>query len=110
MSKPWDVGLCGCLQNPSACLLSFFVPGGAYCLQIKAYSILTNRKFCSTCSIMCGLGKFANGLMRARIRDRYNIEGNFYNDMCVWFCCSRCAAVQEMTQVTKFTPTKSNRL
>lgn len=41
----------------------------------------------------------AGAMVRGKIRDRQNIEGNFVKDLLVWFCCPLCALVQEAQEV-----------
>ena len=102
-SKEWEETLLDCLKNPIMCLWSFFVPCGMECMQaVDANYMFRNEEpnemyiaFLMNYCLCC----FGAAYNRGRLREKFDIKGNYLTDALVWCLCCWCAANQEWRTV-----------
>jgi len=103
LAQEWANGLCGCFNNCTLCIVTYFVP---------CYIAGKNAEAVGEDCILCGLVFFvpiANMVcpakIRGKIREQKGIEGSFIKDLLVHCFCPLCAIVQEANEVknTSFT-------
>ncbi|OMJ70776.1 hypothetical protein SteCoe_31171 [Stentor coeruleus] len=96
----FDENLFGCLSSLSICSIAL-IPGGCCILQAIAVDRALEKGIIGACIFSCMLLCIGSSLNRARIRDRYNIEGSHLKDCLIWICCTPCAATQEYREVRR---------
>lgn len=103
MSAEWSNGLCGCFNNCTLCIVTYFVP---------CYIQGKNAEAVGEDCLLCGLVTFVpianiicGAKIRSKIRESKGIDGSFVGDIGAHFCCILCAIVQEQSEVknTSFT-------
>ena len=100
MANKWESKLCGCCENPGACLVSFFVPGGFCCLSASAVNKVTGNGTCLPYMLVCCFHHIGGAFNRETIRTQLGIDGTFCNSYCLWCFCLNCAAVQEYREAS----------
>ena len=90
-TDPWTHQLFGCLDDPRLCIFTFLLP---------CYTIGRNAEHFEEDGVVIGLfyglGVIALGpMLRWRIRQKKNLEGNMLADVVVHAFCPCCALIQE---------------
>lgn len=88
-------GLCGCFDNVGVCILTFLVP--CYTVGKTADALGDSCLFCGAVYPLmpCVVG----ASLRARIREKKNIDGDSLHDCLVHLFCPPCAAVQDHREI-----------
>ena len=84
-------------MDPFSCCLAFC--NGSACLVAEATNKVTHEGFWRPFILNVVLCCLGGALNRAKIRERYSIEGNFVGDCLVMACCGPCAAAQAWREV-----------
>jgi Cys-rich protein (TIGR01571 family) len=93
MSGEFQHDLCGCFDNCTICIITYFVP---YYTAGKVA-----EKVGESCLLHCLLtyvpvaGIVCRTIVRGKIRQQRNIEGSQISDFCLHLFCCWCALCQE---------------
>ncbi|XP_019851170.1 PREDICTED: protein PLANT CADMIUM RESISTANCE 2-like [Amphimedon queenslandica] len=99
----WEHGICGCFDDCTICLLSFFCP----CIQIyrNANAIPDGEH---GCLFLCGMCTFLHACynrttLRHDIRVHKNISGSHCEDwLCTYFCFSLSLAQESQEMKSEY--------
>ncbi|XP_067935664.1 uncharacterized protein [Watersipora subatra] len=98
----WKNGLCSCFGNLPVCCLSYIVP--CYVFGKVAEK---NGESCLKCGLV-SLVPIANIYCMAKqrevIRDKKGIDGTFFNDCLMSWCCPLCTLAQEAREIEADVP------
>ena len=100
MSAEWQHGLCGCFDNCTICILSWFVP----CYQFGKNAEVIGKDCLTYGLLFFGAGVIGvepcfGAMIRGQIRELKGIPGGFLGDCCTWLWCSPCALAQESMEL-----------
>ncbi|OMJ68958.1 hypothetical protein SteCoe_33458 [Stentor coeruleus] len=86
--------LCGCLSDMFSCLIVWYVPFGSCVMHAMATNQITNSGFMESylISLACCFGMAYN---RQKIKKVLMIQGNYFEDCLMYFCCMACATAQD---------------
>ena len=97
MSNQWQHGLCGCFDNCSVCIITYFVP---------CYTFGKNAEAVGENCMLCALGFFVplanlwfGASIRGKIREQKGIEGSLVKDLLTFCCCPFCVITQSAMEV-----------
>ena len=95
----WTEEMCGCTKDCMSCMVVWCLPFGGPIIQAVAVDKATEGGkcvpfLCSAC--FCAFGMAVN---RGKIRERYNIDGNYCADCCAYLFCGPCMTCQEYREV-----------
>jgi len=79
----WKYGLCGCCSNPCVCCCGTFCPMCLFRRNLRKLQTDVGTMGCLQCC--CGIPMF--GPMRSLARERYWIQGTYWEDTVAGFCC-----------------------
>ncbi|PAA74628.1 hypothetical protein BOX15_Mlig018606g1 [Macrostomum lignano] len=98
-TKEFQHGLCGCLDDCSLCIITYFCP--CYTFGRNAEAVGSSCCLCGV-GLILGFGCIIGPMIRGKIRERQGIDGSFCKDWCIWLFCGFCALVQEAQEVKSF--------
>ena len=88
----WQHGLCGCFDNVSICLLTYFVP--CYTFGKTAEAVGEDCCLCACAYLIPVANIFFMANLRQRVRDQNGIQGTYCNDLVTFCFCAPCATAQ----------------
>ena len=99
-ANDWDVHVFECFENPIMCLWAWLVPCGTPIMQAVIMKLITrdDNQIFITILLDCLFGCFGSGYARTKIREEFNINGNYLLDCCLWMWLPCCSGVQEWRQ------------
>ncbi len=98
-NKPsqWSSGLCDCCDNTSICLQGLFVPCHLFGKNVE--KVEGGRYWRSCCCYMACCGSCNHSASRRKLRVKYNLPEEPFNDCCVSWCCGPCGLCQEALEI-----------
>ena len=100
--KEWDENIFECFNNPVMCLYAVCVPCGTVCMQALDADFMfknenPNEKIiaCLLSCLLCCCGAAHN---RQKLREKFNIRGNYITDLLLWWCCGAMAPALSVKQ------------
>lgn len=100
-NKPsqWSSGLCDCCDNSTICLLGLFCPCHLFGKNVE--KIEGGRYARSCCCYLAGCGSCNHSASRRKLRVKYNLPEEPFNDCCVSWCCGPCGLCQEALEIAE---------
>ena len=97
MSREWSNGICGCFNDCTTCIITYFCP--CYTFGKNAEAVGDSCVLCALALYVPIVNFWARVHIRGKIREQKGIEGSCIKDLlCVW-CCYFCALMQEAQEV-----------
>ena len=98
-NKPsqWSSGLCDCCDNSSVCIQGLFCPCHLFGKNVE--KIEGGRYWRSCCCYLAGCGSCNHSASRRKLRVKYNLPEEPFNDCCVAWCCGPCGLCQEALEI-----------
>ena len=89
-------GTFNCFEDIGLCVMTYFIP--CYTSGKNAEAMGEN---CLLYGLFtwCGIGFITDAMIRQKIREKYGIEGEFFNDVLCHCCCPCCSLVQEAREI-----------
>ncbi|XP_045170201.1 uncharacterized protein LOC123532714 [Mercenaria mercenaria] len=89
----WQTGLCGCFENCTICIITYFVP----CLTAGQTAEKVGESCClyGFLSILGPIGIWSRAKIRGKVREQLGIDGSFGMDCVLHWFCGLCALTQE---------------
>jgi len=97
----FDEPLCGCFSDWTSCLIVTFVPFGDSIGQAMAVDNARSQGLIVPCLLSSFLLCIGGAINRAKVREAYEIQGNFCGDCCIHLWCRPCAICQEYRQALR---------
>ncbi len=99
-NKPsqWNNGLCDCCDNMTVCLQGLFCPCHLFGKNVERVEGGRYTRSC-LCYLVC-CGSCNHSVSRRKLRVKYNLPEEPFNDCCVSWCCGPCGLCQESLEIT----------
>ncbi|XP_065192446.1 uncharacterized protein LOC135823530 [Sycon ciliatum] len=90
-------GLCGCCDDCTICLLTYFVP--CYTVGKTAEKLDQSCCLCGFLTLVPAVSCFAMCILRGNVREANGIDGNAFTDFLSTICCPFCVMTQMAQEV-----------
>ena len=94
MGEPWIANFCGCCASVPMCCFVMDCPIAAWYLNVYISAQVQHNFMMPYCMVFC-FGCFGAAFNRMKLREEYNIEGNYCFDLLAWYYCPCCSSLQE---------------
>jgi Cys-rich protein (TIGR01571 family) len=100
-NKPsqWNMGLCDCCDNMTICLQGLFIPCHLFGKNVERVEGDRYYRSCLCYAFCCGACN--HSASRRKLRVKYNLPEEPFNDCCVSWCCGPCGLCQESLEITE---------
>lgn len=93
----WSHGLCGCFDNFTVCIITYFVP--CYTSGKNAEAVGESCLLYGVGWLIPLVGECLAASIRSKIREQKGIEGSFLGDAAAHLCCPLCALAQDAQEM-----------
>jgi len=98
--REWSTSICDCCIKPGNCLMGLLCPCVLYGKNVENISNGQSSCCCNAlCCCIIPCSAFLRSPVRRQIRNKYNLQQEPCNDLCVSLFCPMCALCQESREL-----------